>query len=422
MKRFLFSLVAVACFATDPIRALTPAPPAPAAREMTAKELYKAVKGSVVRIETVGTVVDEFSFEKEPKEELFGCTGTGFVIPGGYVVTNDHVLRAKPGKRWKKLAIRAEFGFDLPCITPVLSLNIGMQSPQTKTGEVAARLPRRGAIMLIVGKDTASDLAVLRLAPVGVSAAAATDDQLRKCALEARAVPFARPGSFEVADDVATIGFALAFNGEPSFSKGVVSALNRDLDGDFSDLIQTDASVNEGNSGGPMFNLKGEVIGVNTYSMKARAPGISFARSVRTAVPVITQLIQNGGVVRKSLGLNAQELDRFVAATHRVKPGLVVTFVDKGSVADKAGLQAGDIVTQINDETITCGGDYQNALALAGKADKVSIKYIRLPKNERCKAAKLTAPLIPGSNKQILELVDSLRGLKEINANVSFED
>jgi S1-C subfamily serine protease len=421
MKRFFFSLVAVIAFSTTPIQALTPAPQPAPTREMSAKELYRTVKGSVVRIETVGTVVDAFSFEKDPDEELFGCTGTGFIIPGGYVVTNDHVLRPREGKRWKKLVIRAEFGFDLPSVTPALSLNIGLPMPQTKPSNTALRLPRRGAIMTIVGQDVAADLAVLKLASVGNSAAAATDDQLRKLALEARAVPFAKSGSFEVADDVATIGFALGLNGEPSFSKGVVSALNRDLDGMVSDLIQTDASVNEGNSGGPMFNLKGEVIGVNTYSMKAKAPGISFARSVRTAVPVIEQLIGGGRVVRKSLGLKAHELDRFVAATHRVTPGLVVTFVSKGSVADKAGLKAGDIVTRINGETITCGGDYQNALALAGKSDKVSIKYIRLPENERNKAIALTAPLIPGSNEQILELVDTLRGLKEINAQVSYE-
>jgi S1-C subfamily serine protease len=422
MKRFFFSLVAVIGLAAAPIQALTPAPQPAPTREMTAKELYRTVKRSVVRIETVGTVVEEFSFDKEAREELFGCTGTGFIIPGGYVVTNDHVLRPKTGKRWKQLAIRAEFGFDLPSITPALSLNIGMQSREAKAGDSSLRLPRRGAIMVVVGTDAAADLAVLKLAPVGNSAAAATDDQIRKLALEAHAVAFAKPGAFEVADDVATIGFALGFNGDPSFSKGVVSALNRDLEGMFADLIQTDASVNEGNSGGPMFNLKGEVIGVNTYSMKAKAPGISFARSVRTAVPVIDQLIHNGKVVRKSLGLNARELDRFVAATHRVKPGLVVTSVAKASIADKAGLKAGDIVTQINDETINCAGDYQNALALAGKSDKINIKYIRLPENERNKAVKLTAPMIPGSNEQILELVDTLRGLKEINANVSFEE
>lgn len=427
MKRFILTLVATIGLAASSVQAVSPVPDRSRnadqspAREMTAKELYKAVKESVVRIETVGTVVDEFSFESEPREELFGCIGTGFIIPGGYVVTNDHVLRTRPGKRWKKMVIRAEFGFDLPNLTPVRVLNLGTVSLTVNVADSNARLSRRGAIMEIVGKDVLSDLAVLTLASVGVPATAAADDQRRTLALNARAVPFTRAGSFEVADDVATIGFALGFNGEPSFSKGVVSALNRDLDGEFSDLIQTDASVNEGNSGGPMFNFKGEVIGVNTYSMKAKAPGISFARSVRTAVPVIEQLICNGSVVRKSLGVDAHELDRFVAATHRVRQGMVVTKVVKGSVADKAGLKEGDILTQLNDEPITCAGDYQNALALMANAHAVSFKYVRLPESERGKVIQLTAPLIPNSNEQVMELVDKLRGLKEISARASFE-
>jgi S1-C subfamily serine protease len=147
---------------------------------------------------------------------------------------------------------------------------------------------------------------------------------------------------------------------------GVVSALGRTIrgeDGLFTDLIQTDAAINPGNSGGPLLNILGELIGINT-AIDARAEGIGFAIPINKAQRVMRDMLDKGGVHPVWLGLAAQDVDQRVAAALRLPKaqGILVTEVYAASPAAKAGIKAGDVITDIGNTALRNRRDYQDAL------------------------------------------------------------
>jgi len=225
----------------------------------------------------------------------------------------------------------------------------------------------------VQGLDPSTDLAVLKV----------TADNLKP-------VKFADPRSVVVGEDVVAVGFALDLGATPTVTKGVVSALDRVIEErnesgaqvSISGAIQTDAAINPGNSGGPLLNMRGEVIGINTAGLFGGAgrpvQGISFAVSAQVAQPIVRSLIDNGAVRRGYLGVVPGTVDRDVAQARRlpVNEGAILARVDNGP-AQRAGLQAGDVIVKIGSVDIKNVGDITLALTSNGPGQTVKIEYYR---------------------------------------------
>ena len=186
----------------------------------------------------------------------------------------------------------------------------------------------------LLASDRGNDLALLRIAGDGYAAAT-----------------FADPDSIRIGDEVVAIGFALNLDGDPSVTLGIVSALDRSfgLDGVFLDgLIQTDAAISSGNSGGPLVNAAGEVVGVNTAVARntatSAATNVSFAISVGEALPIVDDLrAQADGDVREEAFLGVGLGDRRDGGQ-----GVIVTNVQEGTPAAEVGVQAGDLIVAVD--------------------------------------------------------------------------
>lgn len=159
-----------------------------------------------------------------------------------------------------------------------------------------------------------------------------------------------------VGDWVLAIGNPYGLSGTVTF--GIISSRGRDIEqGPYDDFIQTDAPINKGNSGGPLFNIKGEVIGINTaiFSPSGGSIGIAFAIPSNEAKGVIEQLRTKGKVVRGWIGVHMQDINESIANSLNVQPfqGALIVKIEKDSPAEKAGLQAGDIIQKVNGKGVT---------------------------------------------------------------------
>lgn len=199
------------------------------------------------------------------------------------------------------------------------------------------------------GIDKTSDVAVLKI--------------------DAKGLPTVKIGSSaaaRVGEWVLAIGSPFGF--ENSASAGIVSAKSRNLpDGSYVPFIQTDVAVNPGNSGGPLFNMAGEVIGINSqiYSRSGGYQGLSFAIPIEVAMNVEQQIVTNGQVQRGRMGVTIQEVNQSLADSFGLKKpaGALVSSVEKGSPAAKAGLEPGDVVLAINGKELVNSGDLAATVA-----------------------------------------------------------
>lgn len=213
----------------------------------------------------------------------------------------------------------------------------------------------------VLGLDKASDVAVLRI--------------------DAKNLPTVKIGSSTqtaVGEWVLAIGSPFGF--ESSASAGIVSAKSRNLpDGSYVPFIQTDVAVNPGNSGGPLFNMNGEVIGINSqiYSRSGGYQGLSFAIPIEVAMNVEKQIVTHGKVQRGKLGVTIQEVNQSLADSFGLpKPaGALVAAVEKGSPAAKAGLEPGDVILGIDGKTVDTPGELPAAIAtkLPGESARLQI-------------------------------------------------
>jgi serine protease Do len=224
--------------------------------------------------------------------------GSGYIIsPDGFILTNAHVV-ANGAEVTVKLTDRREFRAKL------------------------------------VGSDPQTDVAVLKID-----------------ATDLPTVKLGDSNAVRVGEWVVAIGSPFGF--ENTVTSGIVSAKARALpDGTYVPFIQTDVAVNPGNSGGPLFNLKGEVIGINSqiYSSTGGYQGLSFAIPIATVVKVKDQLVEHGKVTRGRIGVTIQEVNQPLAQSFGLgEPGgALVSSVEKGSPADKAGFQPGDVILSID--------------------------------------------------------------------------
>ena len=231
--------------------------------------------------------------------------GSGFIIDAknGYIITNNHVVRDAEG-------VHVTFVDDI-----------------TVDAEV-------------IGVDEKTDLAVLKVDTTN---------------LNLINVSFGDSDALRVGDWLLAIGNPFGLGG--SVTTGILSARARDIQsGPYDDFLQTDASINRGNSGGPLFNMAGDVIGINTaiFSPTGGSVGIGFAIPSDLAKPVITQIIKFGHTRRGWLGIRIQTVTDEIAESLGLKEatGALIASVNKDGPATKAGLQAGDVILEINQQAI----------------------------------------------------------------------
>ncbi|MBI2760762.1 MAG: trypsin-like peptidase domain-containing protein [Chloroflexi bacterium] len=270
-------------------------------------------------------------------------TGTGFFVDErGYIVTNNHVVTLGGSRTASSIKVDLADGRTLDAT--------------------------------LVGRDERTDLAVLKVQGSGFTA-----------------LRFASPNSIEVGEDVVAVGFALDLGGQPTVTKGVVSALDRTIDEQLdngvavsiSGAIQTDAAINPGNSGGPLLDAEANVVGINTAGLRggngASVQGISFAVSSGVAQPIVKTLMEGGVVRRGYLGVTVSPVDanRAQALQIPVNEGARLESVERGGAAEKAGLRAGDVLVKVGDVEIKNVGDLTRALTQYTPGQPVKVQYYR---------------------------------------------
>tara|TARA_B100000029_G_scaffold281715_1_gene275757 strand:+ start:232 stop:1656 length:1425 start_codon:yes stop_codon:yes gene_type:complete len=320
---------------------------------------------------------DMFKEFNKPTERQATALGSGFIIDKkGLVVTNNHVIKG------------AE---DI-----VVSVN----------GSIEYKAK-------VIGKDPYMDLAVLQIE---------SKDKFLP-------VKFGNSDEARVGDWVIAIGNPFGFGG--TVTSGIISSRNRDIGlTRYDDFIQTDASINQGNSGGPLFNLNGEVIGINTAIIAPGASGsigIGFAIPSNPASKVIDQLIKFGETKRGWLGVRIQEVTKEIAELENLeKPeGALVASVSENSPADKAGIKAGDIILEFDGKKVDTMRKLPKLVALTEVGKKVVLKIWRnqkliskkvllgrLESSAEYKAEKNTQP-DTSKYKEIEDLKISVRDLNK---------
>lgn len=313
---------------TAPVATASPGPaPTRSGRDLSIPEIVRLLSPSVVRVQTEGARFDILG-RPVPTQGV----GTGVIIDGeGHIITNNHVVRLNGA-----LASRVV---------------VTLSDERTVSAE-------------IVGTDPPSDLAVLKIDATGLTPAALGD-----------------VSELQVGEEVVAIGYALDLPGGPTVTRGVVSAKGRVIEESpysIVDAIQTDASVNPGNSGGPLVNLRGEVVGINT-AVIGQAQNIGFAISIDLARPLVQEIIESGMVSRGYLGLSIVDVTPSVAASFDlpVERGVGVAAVQPGSPADQAGLRVNDIIVRVGDVDITNSGSLTQALTRFRAGDTVTVIFYR---------------------------------------------
>lgn len=318
---------------TPPVAAVAdPAPTTIAVARQTAPADLGALPSLADLVEQVRPTVTSIAVESTARGLFFDFTdegaGTGIVVrPDGYIVTNRHVID------------EAE--------TIMVSMSNGDSYP--------AR---------VVGADRFTDLAVIKIDAQDLKAATLGDSDL-----------------LSVGDWVLALGNALALKGGPTVTLGIVSARGRTVKTasaeDLYDMIQTDAAINDGNSGGPLVSLNGEVVGINTAILR-QAQGIGFTVSSNVARPIIDSLIEHGRVVRPLIGLAGQDVTPSLVSRLdlRVNEGIVVTRMTRDGPAYRGGIRPGDLIIKLDDIPIPDMAKFLTLLWTYKVGDEVEVEYI----------------------------------------------
>ena len=270
--------------------------------------------------------------------------GSGFIVSAdGVILTNAHVVR------------------DAKSVTVKLT-------------------DRREFEAKVLGSDPKTDVAVLKISASNLPT-----------------VPIGKPKELKVGEWVLAIGSPFGF--ENSVTAGVVSAKGRSLpDDSFVPFIQTDVAVNPGNSGGPLFNTRGEVVGINSqiFSRTGGYQGLSFAIPIDLATQVKDQILATGKATHARLGVMIQEVDQALADSFKLqKPeGALVANVEPGGPADKAGLKSGDVILEVDGQPIATSGDLPALIGGSKPGEQVTLQVWRHGKRE-----ELTAKLGDASDK-----------------------
>ena len=280
----------------------------------------------------VGIITEESSGSGlfSDSNQITKSSGTGFVVDKrGYILTNSHVVSDGQTKTVKVL------------------FNDG----STTSGSV-------------VWYDQSLDLAVVKVNKSNLVPAELGDsDQVT------------------VGDIAIAIGNPLGTDLRNSVTQGIISGLNRDVStqsSNMSGLLQTDASINSGNSGGPLLNQDGQVIGINTA--KANADNLGFSIPINTAKTIVEKIVEGKTYVRPTLGISGLDVKTYTSYTGQdldIENGIIVRSVKSGSVASKAGIKAGDIITKIGDTEIKTMNDLTKKLYSYSSGSKATLTVYR---------------------------------------------
>lgn len=300
----------------------------------TVSAVAKKATGSVVGITTIEEVQQNFWFAPQMVEGV----GTGVIVDSnGYILTNSHVVRDGQAQAIHVLLENGE--------------------------KVEAKL---------LWNEPEIDLAMVKIDKTGLSVAELGDSD-----------------SLVVGEPAIAIGNPLGLDFQRSVTSGVISGLNRSVQISenviIQDLIQTDASINRGNSGGPLLNDKGEVIGINTAKVPS-AEGLGFSIPINEAKVIIEQVIENGGFETVFLGISGVSVADYedrLGVEVDAESGVILVQVSAGTPADKAGLLNGDVVTKIDDTEIDSMMKLKKSLYRYRKGDKAKLSIIRNNKEQK---------------------------------------
>jgi len=279
-----------------------------------------------------------FNVPNQPQQRTQQSLGSGVVVDAknGYIITNHHVID----------------GAD--------EISVNLSDGRTMKAK-------------LIGSDPETDIAVLQIKADNLAALPMSDSE-----------------KLRVGDFLVAIGNPFGLG--QTVTSGIVSALGRSglgIEG-YEDFIQTDASINPGNSGGALVNLNGELVGINTaiLSKSGGNVGIGFAIPINMVREVMGQLIEHGSVQRGTLGAQAQDLTPELASAFGIEAsrGAVVTQVDSGSPAAKAGLKAGDVITRINGRPVEDASDVRNRVGLLRIGEHVEMEVMRDGKSKKLNA------------------------------------
>ena len=288
---------------------------------------------------------------REYKEKVYSI-GSGFIINhDGYILTNAHVVR----------------GAD--------QLKVSLTTGEEYEGKV-------------VGLDEVSDLAVVKIDTENLpSVVLGNSDDL---IIGEWAIAIGNPFGYLLDDP------------NPTVTVGVISAVNRDIKRErgqvqiYRKMIQTDAAINLGNSGGPLVNASGEVIGINTFifTTSRGSEGIGFAIPINRAKAILSDLIQHGSVIPAWIGLRVQEVNPILAQSLDLKKveGVIVSDVEEESPAQKAGLKRKDVIIEVDDQKIKNLSDWEDFVYLARAKQSLNIGFLRDGKK---KDARLLPEALP---------------------------
>ena len=331
---------------------------------LTTEEVVEKMLPSVVGIESTFTMTSQsssggyFSFGgfggmegfgsgqgQQPQTSTATATGTGVVITtDGYIVTNAHVI------------YDTEYGAGLAS-----SISVIVNEKDSYEAEV-------------IGYDTDCDLAVLKINAKDLVAA-----------------EFGNSDELNLGQDVIAIGNPLGFELMNTVTSGIVSGLNRQItiNEKSMTLIQTDAAINSGNSGGPLINKNGQVIGINSSKMSASysetsIEGIGFAIPSNEVAKIVEDIMEYGYVTGKpQLGISCQNVTESISRMYNLPVGVYITAVAEGGAAEKAGIQAGDIIIKADDEDVTT---YEELTARKNEhkaGESIELTYVRNGSEEK---------------------------------------
>ena len=328
-------------------------------------DLVEKLQPSVVNISTTNLLSEETEEQDEnlgiissnpviqkyfaPQKSEHTSLGSGFVIDEkGYILTNNHVIE-NAKEIWVTLADESRL--------------------QAK----------------LVGADSKTDSAIIKIdSPKSLTPVKLGDsDKIR------------------VGDWIIAIGNPFGLGG--SVTAGIVSAKSRDIEaGSYDNFIQTDASINQGSSGGPMFDMNGEVIGVNTaiFSTSGGSMGIGFATPINLLKFVIEEIKSKGKVERGWLGIRIQPQSRDMASSiaQKVPSGVMISSVSENSAAQKAGIEAGDVIIALNEEEVLNPKEFSRKIAETSPGQKIKLDIWR---NSQVTRFDLIVEKMPEENKHI---------------------